>query len=36
MKKWNCPTLTLLSADLLTSFIKVTARSIKCEKAYVR
>ena len=36
MKKWTCPTITILSAQILSEIISVHARSIKCELCHVR
>lgn len=36
MKKWGQPTVTIIPAQKLSSLVKANARSIKCEKAYVR
>ncbi len=35
MKKWNCPTLTVLNSIMVNSLILANARSI-CERAFIR
>ena len=36
MKKWLRPSIRTISSDQLITFITVAARSITCERKYVR